>query len=76
MDAVKWSDVVVLTAGIDNGVEHEGIDRKDTLLPAPQVCICDILMTILCVCIEICLPMHLHTHTHTHARSPKYRPAT
>ena len=37
LDAVAWSDVVVLALGLSHALEHEGIDRKSTELPAPQV---------------------------------------
>lgn len=37
LDAVAWSDVVILTVGLSHSLEHEGIDRKSTQPPAPQV---------------------------------------
>jgi hypothetical protein len=37
LDAVGWADVVALAVGIDNSIEHEGIDRADSLLPAAQL---------------------------------------
>eukprot|EP00038_Savillea_parva_P031675 m.89355 g.89355 ORF g.89355 m.89355 type:complete len:785 (-) comp9801_c0_seq1:94-2448(-) len=37
LDAVAWADVVVLTAGINHAIEHEGIDRNTTELPSAQV---------------------------------------
>ena len=37
MAAVAWSDTVVLALGIDHSIEHESIDRRDSLLPPVQV---------------------------------------
>ena len=34
--AVSAADVTVLAIGLDKSQEHEGMDRKDTLLPANQ----------------------------------------
>lgn len=37
LEAVGWAEVVVLTVGLSHGLEHEGMDRRDTELPAPQL---------------------------------------
>jgi len=36
LDAVTQSDIVVLVLGIDNSIEHEGIDRTSITLPGLQ----------------------------------------
>lgn len=35
--AVDWADSVVLCLGLQHSLEHEGMDRKDTLLPQAQI---------------------------------------
>ena len=35
--AVAWSDVTVLALGLNHGLEHEGMDRHNTELPAAQL---------------------------------------
>eukprot|EP01046_Picozoa_sp_COSAG06_P026049 COSAG06_NODE_2221_length_7313_cov_6.831577_2_plen_395_part_00 len=37
LEAVQWADVVVLALGLSHQLEHEGIDRRDTELPASQL---------------------------------------
>jgi hypothetical protein len=37
MAAVEWSDITVLALGLEHSLEHEGMDRQNTFLPASQV---------------------------------------